>query len=88
MIILVHTIDVNRQSRYFSWWFSQLELAFDVLNAIVSTGASLTKVELIDKEQRTQLPVQVFDGEDIPFSTEIQQLEREWQQLLNVPINE
>lgn len=88
MIILVHTIDANRQNRYFSWWFARLELAFDVLNAIVSTGASLTKVELIDKEQRTQLPVHAFDGEDIPFSTEIQQLEREWQQLLNVPINE
>lgn len=88
MIILVHTIDVNRQGRYFSWWFARLELAFDVLNAIASTGASLTKVELIDKEQRTQLPVHAFDGKDTPFSTEIQQLEREWQQLLNVAINE
>ncbi|GAB3794354.1 hypothetical protein GCM10028819_07790 [Spirosoma humi] len=88
MTILVHTIDANKQSRYFSWGFSRLELAFDVLNAIVATGASLTNVELIEKDKRTPLPVQAFDGEDIAFSTEIQRLEREWQQLLRVTINE
>ncbi|GAB3782081.1 hypothetical protein GCM10028818_37210 [Spirosoma horti] len=88
MIILIQTIDPNNQKRYFSWWFSKLELAFDVVNAIQLTGAKLLTVELIDNGQRTQLPIHAFDGEDIPYSTIIQQLEREWQQLLSLSVNE
>jgi len=88
MIIFLQTIDVNHQLRSFSVYLSQLELAFDVLDGIQSTGDRLIAAELIDKGQRTQLPVHAFDGENTPFSTEIQQLEREWQQLLNVAINE
>lgn len=88
MIILIQTIDVNNQKRYFSWWFSKLELAFDVMNAIQLTGARLLTAELIDDDQRTQLPVDAFDGDDIPYSMRIQQLEREWQQVLNQSVNE
>ncbi|AKD55240.1 hypothetical protein [Spirosoma radiotolerans] len=88
MLILLEIIDVNNQKRCFSWWFARLELAFDVMNAIQSTGARLISAELIDDDQRIQLPIQAFDGDDIPYSTKIQQLEREWQQLLSLSINE
>ena len=88
MIIRVKTIDINNQDRYFSWWFSKLEFAFDVLNAIVSTGAILVTVELLDNDRRTQLPINAFDGGDLLFSSAVQQLEREWQQLVSVSVNE
>ena len=65
-----------------------MEVAFDVMNAIRSTGARLITAELIDNDQRTQLPIVAFDGDDTLFSIEIQQLECEWKQLLSQSINE
>lgn len=88
MLIILQTIDVDNQARSFACWFSRLELAFDVLNGIQSTGARLIAAEVIDNDQRTQLPIHAFEGNDTLYSTNIQQLEREWQQILSVPINE
>ena len=88
MIILVQTIDASDQHRYFSWGFTKLELAFDILNEIISTGAKLISVELIEENRRVHLPINVSTEGELIFFTEIQELEREWQQLLSVPVGE
>ncbi|WP_381508399.1 hypothetical protein [Spirosoma flavum] len=80
MFLSFTTIDNLACSRDFSWWFSSIETAMDVLSSISLKGNQLTRAELIDNDQRTQLPVKVFDGSN--FSVQIQQLESEWQQAL------
>lgn len=87
MIILVQTIDNNNQQRYFSWGGAKLEVAFDILNEIISMGENLISIELIDKNRRVHLPTDISTEGDLLFAMEVRELEREWQQLLSVPID-
>lgn len=88
MIIRAQTIDATNQHRYFSWSFVDLELTFDVLNEIISTGAQLITVELLDKGRRAYLPAGLADEGELLFVAEVHQLECDWQQLLGVPTDQ
>jgi hypothetical protein len=81
MHLIFTAIDTQGQFRNFSWWFTNIETIYDVLNSVVSRGSQLLKIEIVDNDQCTELPVEAFDG---TFSSEvIYHLEQEWQQMLN-----
>lgn len=81
MLLCFTLIDLKNQARYYSWWFNDLETTFDALNYLIAEGNQLIKAELVDKESCISLPPEAFDGN--PSSASLQELEREWQRLLN-----
>lgn len=85
MTLTFSSIDSTNQVREFSWWFTSLEFVCDVLDSLVAKGSQLIKVELIDNDQRIQLPVQAFDGSS--SSEAMRQLESEWRQVLSEPVD-
>ncbi|GAB2552606.1 hypothetical protein [Spirosoma aerophilum] len=85
MHLIFSAIDTQAQFRNFSWWFTNLETIYDVLNSVVARGSQLVKIEIVENDQRTALPVEAFDG---TFSSEaIYKLEQEWQQLLSTSVH-
>jgi hypothetical protein len=86
MFITFTAIDELGQTRDFSWWFTSLEFALDVMSSLSVKGKQIVKAELIDNDHSIQLPVDGFDGQ--LFSTPIKQLENEWQQLLKATVNQ
>ncbi len=87
MMLNIKTLDTNNEYRNFYWWFDRIETTFDVLNTISSRGDQILKAEIIDNDQRTVLPAEAFDGSGSRCSDVIQQLEREWKEILNQPVN-
>jgi hypothetical protein len=85
MLLFLTTIDRESQFRDFRCWLTSLENVFDFLSYISSTGETIIQAEIVDNDQRIQLPPQAFDG--APFSASILQLESEWQQILSEPVN-
>ncbi|MCX6216448.1 hypothetical protein [Spirosoma sp.] len=83
MLLLFTTQDINASQRNFSWWFTTIETALDALSSIASRENKLIKAELIDEDHRISLPVDAFDGSFL--SPVINELELEWQFLLNEP---
>ncbi|AKD56617.1 hypothetical protein [Spirosoma radiotolerans] len=86
MLLAFTAIDEYGHSRDFSWWFTSLEFALDVMSSLSAKGKQIVKAELIDNDRSIQLPVDGFDGK--LFSTPIKQLENEWQQLLKAPVSQ
>ncbi|GAB3012940.1 hypothetical protein [Spirosoma pulveris] len=84
MLLLFTTQDQNASQRNFSWWFATIETALDALSSIASRGDQLMKAEIIDEDHRISLPVEAFDGRFL--SPVINELESEWQYLLNEPV--
>ncbi|MFD2935223.1 hypothetical protein [Spirosoma flavum] len=84
MILSLTTITSEAEYRNFSCQFSDLETAFDLLNAIVSEGDQLIEAELLDRDERTLLPIEAFDGESCIMP--IKQLEKQWEQILSKPV--
>ncbi|GAB2542345.1 hypothetical protein [Spirosoma aerophilum] len=82
MNIKFTTIDDKNRLRNFSWWFPNIETAFDVLSTLCTKGQWLIKAELIDELERTALPIAAFDG--VAISPVLNELEKEWQLLLDL----
>ncbi|MFD2934024.1 hypothetical protein [Spirosoma flavum] len=85
MFLIFTTIDSENQLRDFSWWFSSLEIALEVLSSVALRGKQIIKAEILDNDQRINLSPEAFDGSTM--SSSIQQLESEWQQILSEPVN-
>ncbi|MFD2937339.1 hypothetical protein [Spirosoma flavum] len=84
MLLIFSTIDPYNQSHHYSWWFNTIETACDALSTVSLKKNQIVKAEILDNEQRTQLPPQAFDGVTISFA--LQQLEKQWQQILRKPL--
>lgn len=84
MILFLTARDQHRQIRKFSCQLDKLEVAFEFLTDIVAKGSTLLDAYIIDEGKRTELPLRVFDGGQ--FLTAMQELERDWQTLLNEPV--
>ena len=83
MLLVLTAIDEDYQLREFSCYLQKLEVGFDLLNDVVAKGHTLVKAHLIDDDQSTPLPLEAFDGTS--FLVAIQELEQEWQSLLQEP---
>lgn len=83
-MFLIYTAE-NRDGieKEYSWWYSTMEYALDVLSLVSQKGKRIYKAQLVDTNYRIDLPVDAFNGEVI--SAPIYELEREWQQLLATP---
>jgi hypothetical protein len=84
MMLFLTSVDRENQYRPFSCQLNRLEVAFDFLSDIVGKGSTLKEAYIVDEGKRTDLPIAVFDGE--PFLLAMQELEKDWQSLLNDPI--
>ena len=87
MMLLLTTIDKEVQVRDFSCILDTLETAFDFLGLIAANGEQILKAEVIDNDERIQLPAEAFTRGGSCFSTPIQQLEHEWRQILAEPLD-
>ncbi|GAB3013050.1 hypothetical protein [Spirosoma pulveris] len=85
MLFTFSTINADTQIRNYSWWFNNLEFAFDAVSLLTLKGCQIITIELHDDEQRIQLAAEAFDGNLI--SDHIKALENEWIELLNESIN-
>ena len=83
MLLVLTAIDEDYQLREFSCYLQKLEVGFDLLNDIVAKGHTLVKAHLVDDDHSTVLPLDAFDGTS--FLVAIQELEQEWQSLLQEP---
>lgn len=86
MFVRLKATDSHNQIREFSCWPDSLETAFDFLSNVALSHDKILQVDLIDNAHCVQLPTEAFDG--APFSMAIQQLEREWQQILHQPLSQ
>jgi hypothetical protein len=80
MILFYTSQDILGNEKKYSWWFSTMEFALDVLSALVVSGRIITSAELIDNNNRISLPLDAFDGHCL--SAPLKDLEIQWQQLL------
>ena len=85
MTLSFTTISPEAKFRDFFYYVREIEDGFDALSLIATGEDTLLKVELIDNNIRTSLPVEVFDGER--FLEPIQRLKEEWEQVLSQPAN-
>ena len=56
------------------------------MNHIVAKGHTLLKASIVDQNQSTSLPVEVFEG--ISFVAAMQELQQEWESVLIQPTQE
>lgn len=80
MVLYFTAVDNLGQSKEFSWWFTNLEFALDVLSNLSSRGRIIMYARLTDNGHNINLSLDAFDGKIM--SSSIRQLESEWQQLL------
>ncbi|GAB3551588.1 hypothetical protein [Spirosoma fluminis] len=85
MILTLLTINQESQFQSFVCSLDTVEKGFELLTSIVSKGDVLITATLIEEGEATELPTEVFDGQ--PFLEPIQQLEMQWQAILNPPID-
>lgn len=76
-------IAINEEGvvRNFSCQLSHLEAGFDFLSQLVAAGDTLLEVSIVEQGSVIKLPPESFDGS--PFLEAIQQLEHEWNSILN-----
>lgn len=86
MVLLFTVIDREDRLKSFSWWFGSFEYALDVLSAVHQKGNRILKAEVVENHNRTQLPIDAFDG--IMISNTMQALESQWQALLCAPVSQ
>lgn len=84
MLLVLTAIDEQHQLREFSCYLPKLEVGFDLLNDVVAKGHTLVKAHLVDNDQTMALPLDAFDGTS--FLAAVQELEQEWQSLLQEPL--
>ncbi len=84
MILVLTAIDQYTGFRTFSCSIDSLEAAFIFLTSIVRKGDHLLRAEILDDAKRISLPTEAFDG--VSLTKPLQQLECEWQQVLNEPV--
>lgn len=84
MILSFTAIDKNDHFRDFFCQIADLEIACDLLSRITMLGDTLVRTQLIDEGNQMELPIDAFDG--APFSESMQQLETQWQEVLNEPV--
>ena len=83
MVLFLAALDKEAQLREFSCQLDKLEVAFDFLSTIVARGDTLLSAYILDNNERTDLPIDVFDG--APFLEAMQDMEKDWQALLSAP---
>ncbi|GAB3343081.1 hypothetical protein GCM10027299_58490 [Larkinella ripae] len=54
--------------------------AYELVSSYIADGLEVKQVALIDQNCRTELPVDVFDGQ--PISGDVQQLQNQWEHIL------
>jgi hypothetical protein len=83
MTLFLTAFDRQRHEQKFSRRVESLEEGFKLLNYLVAGGHTLLTAYVLDKNERTDLPVAAFDGMpiDIAFST----LQKEWELILADP---
>ncbi len=84
MVLFLAALDKEAQLREFSCQLDKLEVAFDFLSTIVARGDTLLSAYILDNEGRTDLPIDVFDGD--PFLEAMQEMEKDWQSILSEPL--
>lgn len=84
MVLFLASLDKEAQLREFSCQLDKLEVAFDFLSTIVAKGDTLLNAYILDNNERTDLPIDVFDG--APFLEAMQEIEKEWQSALSEPL--
>ncbi|QDK79343.1 hypothetical protein EXU85_12315 [Spirosoma sp. KCTC 42546] len=67
----------------FSFRPDKLEVGLDFLNLVKAQGDIILSAHLVDENGVLELPLDIVDGES--FSAPIQELEREWEELLREP---
>ena len=80
MVLHFTEVDNLGQPKEFSWWFTSLEFALDVLSNLSSAGRTIRYARVVDNGHHINLPLDAFDGKTM--SSPIRELESEWQQLL------
>ncbi|GAB3050050.1 hypothetical protein [Spirosoma pulveris] len=80
------TIERDGVKKNYSWWVGSVEAAFDVLNSLVAKGRVVIQADLLEEQNRLRLDMDAFEGES--FRHPMQQLQRQWQALLSVPIGD
>lgn len=84
MILSFTAFDKQAEFRKFSCQITELEGALDLLSTITAQGDTIIEAHVIDEGTRTELPPEAFDGH--PFFESLQELEVEWQTVLNEPV--
>ena len=84
-MIALHIQSINRQQDYqrFHCVLNQLEEALTTLSLIAAAGNTLLEVYIVEDGQRTNLPPQAFDGQDM--NRPIRALQAGWVALLSQP---
>ncbi len=83
VILLLTAIDQQAEVRHFSCQLSDMNTGFDLLTTIALMGHTLIEARLLEEGKWTQLPPRAFDQD--PVSPIINELEKEWHQLLTKP---
>jgi hypothetical protein len=79
MLFVLAAHDELGKVREVSIVLEKLEDGLDLLNNIVALGHTLLKVNVIDQDSNTSLPVGLFDGAS--FAKPIQRLEFQWRSI-------
>lgn len=81
MLLYLSALSTLGEERTFRIQIDEIEMAFDLLSCVVAKGDTLIEAHLLEQGKQTPLPVEVFDGQ--PFSGPLQNLELQWQLILN-----
>jgi len=85
MLLLLTAVDQQGHVNTFSYELSYLDDGFNLLDTIAQEGHYLVKAQLIDEGKWTHLPVEAFD--ESPVSPVIQELEKDWKQILTESVD-
>jgi hypothetical protein len=80
MIFSLTAIDEDRQIRHFSFRLHDLEASLTFLEEIAASSHALLRVQVIDRQQVSDLPLETFYG--MSAATALKQLETEWKSIL------
>ena len=75
---------LNRQGEMRTFWLStEIEAGFTFLDNAVRRGDTLISVAIMEGSQKSQLPIDIFDGQ--AWRPELDALKNEWKQILSHP---
>ncbi|RAJ92247.1 hypothetical protein LX87_05215 [Larkinella arboricola] len=81
MWLFFSSVSASGEVSTHSHYCCEVEGHFDVLNRCVTAGYTLLSAFVIDQGQRTDLPLEAFDGQ--PVSAYIKDLQEQYQQVLS-----
>ena len=80
IMLFVKALDAENQIRDFFCQIYELETGLGALSAIAVRGNKLIDAYIIEEGNKTRLPIQAFDSQDLIVP--IQQLRSEWETIL------